>query len=207
MKINCLEAEEKKISDKVAVISPGFRATKNEKYLLKIKKEIEKKRISTIIFTFRMKKITVESELEDLNAIVNHAEKKYGKIALVGHSFGGLISMIYAGNTANEKIKALALLSAPAKEETRGRKWVKEIKTELAIEKARKKIKSIKTPTLIIQGVYDERISKNNGKTLKKMIKKSVLKEFKTDHFYTNEKELEKIAKKTAAWLAAKLKQ
>ncbi len=205
MKIAGLDAEENKISEKVAVISPGFRATKNEKYLIKIKREIEKRGISTIIFTFRMKKITVKSELNDLNKIVKKAEK-YDKIALVGHSFGGLISIIYAGSTNKKKIKTLVLLSAPASEKSSGREWIKKLKKELKEEKATSKIRKVKIPTLIIQGVLDERISKNSGRKLKKKISGSVLKEFKTDHFYTNRRELKKISMETAKWIEKQLK-
>jgi esterase/lipase len=207
MKISGLEAEEKKLSERVAIISPGFRATKNEGYLLKIKKEIEKKRISTIIFTFRIKKITVESELEDLNKIVKYAEK-YEKIALVGHSFGGVISMLYAAkNQKNSKIKALILLSAPVEfESKRRKKWIQKLKSELKQEKTMNEIKKIKTPTLIIQGVFDERIPKNSENILKKSIKNSVMKKFKTDHFYTNKRELKKISVETAKWVVKKLR-
>lgn len=206
MKISGLEAEEKRISKSVAIISPGFRATKNESYLLKIKKEIEKKKISTIIFTFRIKNITVESELEDLNKIIKHAEK-YEKIALIGHSFGGVISMLYAASTKNKKIKALVLLSAPVESESKRRKkWIQKLKSELKQENATREIKNIKIPTLIIQGVFDERIPKNSGNDLKKSIKKSVFKKFKTDHFYTNEKELKKISVETANWVEKKIK-
>ncbi|MCL5011484.1 MAG: alpha/beta fold hydrolase [Candidatus Marsarchaeota archaeon] len=205
VKIAGLDVEEKKISEKVAVISPGFRATKNEKYLRKIKDEIEKRGISTIIFTFRMKKITIESELNDLNKMVKKAEK-YEKIALVGHSFGGLISMIYAGSEKEKKIKALVLLSAPASEKSNGREWVKKLKKELKEDKAMLKIRKIKIPTLIIQGVFDERISKNSGRILKKKINGSELKEFKTDHFYTNKRELKKISMETAKWIERQLK-
>lgn len=205
MKIAGLNAEEKKISEKVAVISPGFRATKNEKYLLKIKKEIEKKGISTIIFTFRTKNITINKELKDLRKITSYAKKHYDKIALIGHSFGGLISMLYTGKNKNKKIKTLILLSAPAQTNPKERKWVQKLKNELKQENAMKEIKKIKIPTLIIQGTLDEKISKNSGKILKKRIKKSVLKEFKTDHFYTNKKELQKISKTTAEWLAKNL--
>lgn|GEM_PF-2853936 len=205
MKIAGLDAEEKKISDKVAVLCPGFRATKNEKYLRQIKKEIEKKGISTIIFTFRMKKITIESELRDLNKIIEKAEK-YEKIALVGHSFGGLISMIYAGGSGKKKIKTLVLLSTPASEKSKNRAWVQKLKNELKKQKAESKIRKIKIPTLIIQGRLDEKISKNSGRILQKKIKGSVLKEFKTDHFYTNKSELKKISIETANWIKKQLK-
>ena len=123
-----LVGEVVKVSDKkapVAIICHGLTGNRNETFLLAVVDELSKKGISSVRFDFNghgesegaFSGMTVSNELEDLEHIYDYVCSldwvDKSRISLVGHSQGGLVSGIFAGEKGKRKIRSVALL-APA---------------------------------------------------------------------------------------------
>lgn len=106
----------------IAVLMHGFMANKKLEPLKSIANELESRGIASLRFDFdghgesegRFRDMTVLTELEDARRVIDYVRRAgaYDSIALVGHSQGGVVAGMIAGELGDE-IKALVQL-APA---------------------------------------------------------------------------------------------
>ena len=106
----------------VVILMHGFMANKKLEPLKSIAKELEKKGIASLRFDFdghgesqgRFRDMTVLTELDDARVVIDYVRQanSFDSIALVGHSQGGVVAGMIAGELGDE-IKALVQL-APA---------------------------------------------------------------------------------------------
>lgn len=107
----------------LVIIMHGFMGNKERPLLTKLADDLEKDGIASIRFDFnghgksegRFQDMTVLNEIEDAKAVYDYAGKLPGVtgIALAGHSQGGVVASMTAGELGTQKVKALALM-APA---------------------------------------------------------------------------------------------
>ena len=112
-----------KTSYPLVIIMHGFMGNKERPLLTKLADDLEKDSIASIRFDFnghgksegRFQDMTVLNEIEDAKAVYDYASKLPGVtgIALAGHSQGGVVASMTAGELGTQKVKALALM-APA---------------------------------------------------------------------------------------------
>jgi len=106
----------------IAVLMHGFMANKKLEPLKSIANELESRGIASLRFDFdghgesegRFRDMTVLTELDDARRVIDYVRRAgaYDSIALVGHSQGGVVAGMIAGELGDE-IKALVQL-APA---------------------------------------------------------------------------------------------
>jgi pimeloyl-ACP methyl ester carboxylesterase len=106
----------------IAVLMHGFMANKKLEPLKSIANELESRGIASLRFDFdghgesegRFRAMTVLTELDDARHVLDYVRQAgaYDSIALVGHSQGGVVAGMIAGELGDE-IKALVQL-APA---------------------------------------------------------------------------------------------
>ena len=106
----------------IAVLMHGFMANKKLEPLKSIANELESRGIASMRFDFdghgesegRFRDMTVLTELDDARHMIDYVRQAgaYDSIALVGHSQGGVVAGMIAGELGDE-IKALVQL-APA---------------------------------------------------------------------------------------------
>ena len=106
----------------IAVLMHGFMANKKLEPLKSIANELESRGIASLRFDFdghgesegRFRDMTVLTELDDARHVIDYVRQAgaYDSIALVGHSQGGVVAGMIAGELGDE-IKALVQL-APA---------------------------------------------------------------------------------------------
>lgn len=107
----------------LVIIMHGFTATKERPLLTKLADDLEKDGIASIRFDFnghgqsegRFQDMTVPNEIEDAKHVYEYASQLPGvtSISLAGHSQGGVVASMTAGELGTQKVKALALM-APA---------------------------------------------------------------------------------------------
>lgn len=107
----------------VAIIMHGFTGNKNETLLEDISRELIKKGIASVRFDFnghgqsegKFEDMTVPNEIEDAKAVYRfvRAQPWVRRIALVGHSQGGVVASMTAGELGTDSVSAVVLL-APA---------------------------------------------------------------------------------------------
>lgn len=118
-----IQRPEGKTEYPLVIIMHGFMANKERPLLTKLADDLEKDGIASIRFDFngqgksegRFQDMTVLNEIEDAKAVYAYARKLPGvtDIALAGHSQGGVVASMTAGELGTQKIKALVLM-APA---------------------------------------------------------------------------------------------
>ena len=106
----------------IAVLMHGFMANKKLEPLKSIANELESRGIASLRFDFdghgesegRFRDMTVLTELDDARHVIDFVRRAgvYASIALIGHSQGGVVAGMIAGELGDE-IKALVQL-APA---------------------------------------------------------------------------------------------
>jgi alpha/beta superfamily hydrolase len=107
----------------MVIICHGFMGNKNEPLLTNLADSLEKRGIASIRFDFnghgqsegRFQDMTVPNELIDAQKVYDYvaALPYVSKIEMAGHSQGGVVTAMTAGNMGVEKIKAICLM-APA---------------------------------------------------------------------------------------------
>ena len=107
----------------LVIISHGFTANKEGTLLTDVADALEKVGIASIRFDFDghgesggdFQDMTVPKEINDLKAIYSYALNLpyVESISLLGHSQGGVVTSMVAGDLGNKKIKAIVLM-APA---------------------------------------------------------------------------------------------
>lgn len=112
-----------KTSYPMVIIMHGFTGNKGEPLLTKLADDLEKDGIASIRFDFnghgqsegRFQDMTVPNEIEDAKHVYNYAKNLPGvtSVSLAGHSQGGVVASMTAGELGTQNVKALALM-APA---------------------------------------------------------------------------------------------
>ena len=112
----------KKIN-KTIILSHGFLLDKNgpEELFKELSEKLYRLNYFVIRYNFRLNKnnkqetskYVLNDYLEDITTIIKYSKKYNNEIILVGHSLGGLISLIEANR--NKNIEKLILLSPPIK--------------------------------------------------------------------------------------------
>ena len=107
----------------LVILSHGFTSSKESDVIVAVDKELQKLGIATIRFDFDghgesdgdFQFMTVPKEIEDLKAVYEYATTVEGvtSISLVGHSQGGVVTSMVAGDLGKKKIKSVVLM-APA---------------------------------------------------------------------------------------------
>ena len=107
----------------MVIICHGFMGNKNEPLLTNLADSLEKRGIASIRFDFnghgqsegRFQDMTVPNEMVDAQKVYDYvaALPYVSKIGMAGHSQGGVVTAMTAGNMGAEKIKAICLM-APA---------------------------------------------------------------------------------------------
>lgn len=104
------------------ILMHGFHASKDMQLMKIIADKLEHKGMASIRFDFnghggsegRFEDMTIPNEMEDARKIYEYVrnQSQITSISLVGHSQGGLIASMLAGELGEEKIKSLVLLAA-----------------------------------------------------------------------------------------------
>lgn len=107
----------------LVILCHGFTADKNRPLLTDIANDLEQEGIASLRFDFNghgqsegnFSDMTVPNEISDAKHVYEYARKLpwVTSISLAGHSQGGVVASMTAGELGTDKIKALALL-APA---------------------------------------------------------------------------------------------
>ena len=107
----------------LVVICHGFTANKNHPMLVKLADYLEAAGIASIRFDFnghgnsegRFQDMTVPNEIEDVKHVIEYARDMRGvtSVSVAGHSQGGVVTSMVAGQLGSEEIKSIALM-APA---------------------------------------------------------------------------------------------
>lgn len=107
----------------IVIICHGFTGSKNEELLTTLADSLEKRGIASIRFDFNghgesdgnFQDMTVLNEIEDAKKVYDYAKNISGvtSISVAGHSQGGVVASMIAGELGANKIKSIALM-APA---------------------------------------------------------------------------------------------
>lgn len=107
----------------IVIIMHGFNSSKNMPLLRDVADELEKKGIASVRFDFnghgqsdgRFEDMTIPNEIEDARKVYEYVRKlpNISAVSLSGHSQGGVIASMLAGELGKDKIRSVALL-APA---------------------------------------------------------------------------------------------
>lgn len=109
----------------LVLIVHGFNANKQMPLLTDLSEQLNQRGIATLLFDFNghgdsegsFLDMTIPNELEDIRRVYAYAQKlpQVTSISAVGHSQGGVVVGMLAGELGQEKLKSIALL-APAPE-------------------------------------------------------------------------------------------
>ena len=107
----------------LVIICHGFTGCKNEFLLVQIAEDLEERGIASIRFDFnghgksegRFEDMTVLNEIEDARHVYEYARDMRGvtSISIAGHSQGGVVTSMLAGQLGAKNIKSIVLM-APA---------------------------------------------------------------------------------------------
>lgn len=107
----------------LVILMHGFTGHKNSKILTSIANDLEQDGIASLRFDFnghgdsegRFEDMTIPNEIADAQHVYDYAKALpwVTSISLLGHSQGGVVAGMLAGQLGTQKVKALALL-APA---------------------------------------------------------------------------------------------
>ena len=109
----------------LVIILHGFNASKKMYLMADLARQLNQRGIATILFDFNGQgqsegsflDMTIPNELEDAKRVLAYAESlpKVQSVSAVGHSQGGVIAGMLAGEVGADKIKTIVLM-APAPE-------------------------------------------------------------------------------------------
>lgn len=107
----------------LVILMHGFTSSKNDPIITSLANGLEKNGVASLRFDFnghgasegRFQDMTVPNEIIDAQKVYAYAKKLPGVtcVALAGHSQGGVVASMLAGELGSAQVKALALL-APA---------------------------------------------------------------------------------------------
>ncbi|MBI3412720.1 MAG: alpha/beta fold hydrolase [Candidatus Aenigmarchaeota archaeon] len=218
----------KKDDNSIVISVHGFGADKNYWIIKELSKYLDKKEIASMRFDFMgagdsegdVKDSTIEQMVGDLNAAVKYAkEKGYKKIAVTGHSLGGMVAIIAA--TLNKDVHALMLM-APAidirhaiKKRMDTYKHTKDGMAEVAKTKVKKSFlknisrhvyneaRNLKIPVLIIHGDSDKSTDIENARKFFKKLQtvKRLVTVKNANHHFSKRSHLDVLLKEAHKWL------
>lgn len=120
-----LQTPSKKKNYPLVMILHGFNASKDMPLLVELSQKLNKKGIATVRFDYNghgqsegsFLDMTALNEIEDTKKVYEYVKTlpQVKSISLAGHSLGGVVAAIFAGESGNDKIKTLVLM-APAGE-------------------------------------------------------------------------------------------
>ena len=105
------------------VVMHGFTGNKNEKMLIQISEGLQSRGIGSVRFDFnghgesdgQFEDMTIGNEIADCKAVIETVKKIPGvdprRIGLLGHSQGGVVTGMVAGELGDKQIKAIVQLS------------------------------------------------------------------------------------------------
>lgn len=118
-----IQTPDGKTSYPMVMILHGFTGDKNEPLLTTLADDLEKAGIASIRFDFNghgesdgdFSDMTVLNEIEDAKKVYNYVSKlpNVTSISIAGHSQGGVVTSMLAGELGTKKVKSIALM-APA---------------------------------------------------------------------------------------------
>ena len=118
-----LQTPDNKKTYPLVMILHGFTGNKNETLLTTLADDLEKSGIASIRFDFNghgesdgaFQDMTVLNEIEDAKKVYNYVIKlpEVTSVSITGHSQGGVVTSMLAGELGTDKVKAIALM-APA---------------------------------------------------------------------------------------------
>ena len=118
-----VQTPDDKTSFPLVIICHGFTGCKNEFLLVQIAEDLEERGIASIRFDFnghgksegRFEDMTVLNEIEDARHVYEYARDMRGvtSISIAGHSQGGVVTSMLAGQLGTKNVKSIALM-APA---------------------------------------------------------------------------------------------
>lgn len=118
-----LQTPDGKSSYPLVMILHGFTGNKNEKLLTTLANNLEASGIASIRFDFNghgdsegnFSDMTVLNEIEDAKKVYNYVSQlpNATNISIAGHSQGGVVTSMVAGELGTKRVKAIALM-APA---------------------------------------------------------------------------------------------
>ena len=121
--VGILQTPDNKSSYPLVIVSHGFSSVKEDPVVSSVANSLVEKGIAAIRFDFDghgesdgdFQFMTVPKEIEDLKAVYEYATTLEGvtSISLVGHSQGGVVTSMVAGDLGKKKIRSISLL-APA---------------------------------------------------------------------------------------------
>ena len=105
----------------IAIISNGFPSSKDGSTYIEIEKILNKLSVSTLRYDYSglgesegtMEEFNINKSVDDLESAVNYLHKNgFDQIALLGFSYGGIVSIVYAAQTGmSSNLKFLVLVS------------------------------------------------------------------------------------------------
>ena len=108
----------------IVILCHGFTGNRNGGLLRGIAQELEAKGIASIRFDFNghgesegdFQQMTVPNEIEDARHVYNWVkdDARFGKIGIAGHSQGGVVTAMLAGQIGKKALKGGVVLLAPA---------------------------------------------------------------------------------------------
>jgi pimeloyl-ACP methyl ester carboxylesterase len=110
-------------SQKLALLLPGFLDSKDYPSFVKFGETLSAKDFTTVRFnptgtwesSGTIADYSISQYLRDVQAVINYCQKEWGRfedIILIGHSLGGLVSLLYAAK--HPEISAIMSLMAPS---------------------------------------------------------------------------------------------
>ncbi len=227
--VGILYSSDPKEKSPIVIFCHGYRSTKESSKIEPLAKNLVSNKISLFAFDFsgsgesegKFEDITITQYIDDLKCVIDYLSKFTNKIAVIGSSLGGIVTLQEAAK--DKRVKIIILLSPVSSFPYKGtdefssvnlKKWKEEGYTFTQSNKFGKlKInysfyedgikyrdysvyESIKIPTLIIHGDEDPTVSIKDSKKLVEYLKNSELIIIKgADHSYTKEKDFNKMIK------------
>jgi len=220
----------------IILLCHGFSTSKNGRTYLRLEKMLNEKNLATLRFDFfghgesegKFEDITVSEAVDDVLCAIKYLKNfGYGKIGLFGSSFGGIASILAAGQS--EKLYVLALKSPvsdylallSARDSGRELKVWKEkgfmnvtgadgqsLRLNYIFFEDAEKIdgyaaaKNIKVPTQIVHGDRDETVPLEQSVKAAQLIPGCRLKIIKgADHIYSNPRHFEQLLQLVSRFL------
>ena len=152
----------KPAATKTVIFSHGFLSNKNRPYITSTATTLKKAGIKSVRFNYRTELVSERRAI--LHQVIRHVSKESNSIGLVGHSLGGLITLLEANNPL---IKSIALINTvynpPAvikryenKHRVIANLLINKLKTELIKHDLRSIAKTITKPVLVISSERDQ---------------------------------------------------
>lgn len=182
-------------SDNFIICSHGLYSNKESRKYIELAELAKNEDISCVRFDFRgcgesegNFSYSLEERYRDLKNVIGYVNKKFenATISLFGSSFGGMVSILYAGKNY---VKSLSIMATPVKIYIKGRK--------IDVSPYVKKCSNI----LILHGKKDEIVESKNAYIIYKDAKEAKkIALFNTDHSFSDEEERIKALEEVVKW-------